>query len=286
MAIDTYWLLRTGGLTVRFTADINPGAVDGVGGYFSSTRVLLFSTTSSLVFNCESPTFDDSIVERLARVNARCNPPATKNVVNPTQCYNLAGLGEACGEVAGAHCGPGLCCGPDNLCGDSSFSCCPAENTEWQYSDNMLSCSTTQPPPPPSPPPPSPPPVSPIQICSNACQNSYYSLPGAFGTTARYGDCDDGGPGAEFSLCALGTDCDDCGPRTTPPPPPSPPLQPPPSPPATLCDNSCVQFVGGAAQGYGEPGRCEDGGTGSLSPQLCALGTDCADCGTRVISSG
>ena len=27
------------------------------------------------------------------------------------------------------------------------------------------------------------------------------------------GDCDDGGPGSDFSICALGTDCSDCGPR-------------------------------------------------------------------------
>jgi hypothetical protein len=27
------------------------------------------------------------------------------------------------------------------------------------------------------------------------------------------GDCDDGGPGSDFSLCDYGTDCTDCGPR-------------------------------------------------------------------------
>jgi hypothetical protein len=27
------------------------------------------------------------------------------------------------------------------------------------------------------------------------------------------GDCDDGGPDADYSICGLGTDCDDCGPR-------------------------------------------------------------------------
>jgi len=35
-------------------------------------------------------------------------------------------------------------------------------------------------------------------------------------TTCRYagdGDCDDGGEGAEFSVCSLATDCDDCGER-------------------------------------------------------------------------
>lgn len=32
---------------------------------------------------------------------------------------------------------------------------------------------------------------------------------------ANDGACDDGGPGAEFSLCELGTDCTDCGSRTS-----------------------------------------------------------------------
>ena len=57
------------------------------------------------------------------------------------------------------------------------------------------------------------------------------------------GDCDDGGPGAEFAECVLGSDCFDCGQRTEPSPPPSPPapplppLAPPPAiPPAMRCD--------------------------------------------------
>ena len=38
-------------------------------------------------------------------------------------------------------------------------------------------------------------------ICSDAC-------PFAFDQ-----QCDDGGDGSEFSICGIGTDCDDCGPR-------------------------------------------------------------------------
>ena len=30
------------------------------------------------------------------------------------------------------------------------------------------------------------------------------------------GDCDDGGPGSEYSLCARGSDCNDCQPKSTP----------------------------------------------------------------------
>ena len=41
-------------------------------------------------------------------------------------------------------------------------------------------------------------------LCSDTC---------AYQVT---GICDDGGPGTEFSYCALGTDCTDCGPRAGP----------------------------------------------------------------------
>jgi len=67
--------------------------------------------------------------------------------------------------------------------------------------------------------PPAPPSMP--QICLNTC-------PYAGG-----GSCNDGGPGSEFSYCAYGTDCVDCGPRPLrasppllPPPPPAPPAFP------------------------------------------------------------
>ena len=37
--------------------------------------------------------------------------------------------------------------------------------------------------------------------CTNTCRFSYDN------------QCDDGGPGSDFSLCELGTDCSDCGTR-------------------------------------------------------------------------
>lgn len=37
--------------------------------------------------------------------------------------------------------------------------------------------------------------------CTNTCGS------------ANDGECDDGGPGAQYAVCALGTDCADCGPR-------------------------------------------------------------------------
>lgn len=45
--------------------------------------------------------------------------------------------------------------------------------------------------------------------CTNTCEY------------ADDGDCDDGGPGSDFSICAFGSDCNDCGPRTGEAPPPS-----------------------------------------------------------------
>ena len=44
--------------------------------------------------------------------------------------------------------------------------------------------------------------------CSNTCN------------WAADGECDDGGPGAWYSACTLGTDCYDCGTRSTTQPPP------------------------------------------------------------------
>ena len=86
------------------------------------------------------------------------------------------------------------------------------------------------PPPVPSHPPPSAPtpphvpspPHTPPALCSDGGTCSY----------RRDGDCDDGGPGAEYTLCPFASDCSDCGPRWAPPPLPHTPPSPPPSPPA------------------------------------------------------
>ena len=48
---------------------------------------------------------------------------------------------------------------------------------------------------------PADPPAGGAAICENSCEY------------AGDGDCDDGGPNALFSLCPLGSDCADCGPR-------------------------------------------------------------------------
>lgn len=81
-------------------------------------------------------------------------------------------------------------------------------------------------------------------ICRNSC-----SYP-------RDGDCDDGGPNAQYSLCDYGSDCADCGPR---------------DPGYAGCEHSCR---------WDGDGTCDDGGAGSTT-SICALGTDCLDCGRR-----
>ena len=93
------------------------------------------------------------------------------------------------------------------------------------------------PPPPPLPPPPSPDPpmMPPGCLCSNDCVDPRRS--NDLSIYASDGTCDDGGEGAAYSACELGTDCEDCGGhRCAPSPPPSfpppapPTIPPPPSP--------------------------------------------------------
>jgi hypothetical protein len=128
-------------------------------------------------------------------------------------------------------------------------------------------------PPPPSPSPPPPVPATPGSAVSSICQND-----------CRYssdGDCDDGGDGSEYTFCSRGTDCVDCGERTTvlaadPPPSPRPP-PPSPSPPFVgTCSNAC---------NYASDGDCDDGSPGA-EYSICSLNTDCADCGTGSAAAG
>ena len=150
----------------------------------------------------------------------------------------------------------------------SEFATCP-------YGSDCADCGprvSMPSPPPKTPPPPSPlpfppgsaPPPTPV-MCSNTC-------PG-YPDWVSDGDCDDGGPGAEFGDCLYGTDCTDCGPRVSVPP--FQPAAPPPSPPhhpGWVCLNTC-DYAGG--------GSCSDGGPGSEF-DICPFGTDCVDCGPRL----
>jgi hypothetical protein len=96
--------------------------------------------------------------------------------------------------------------------------------------------------------------------------------------TAFDGECDDGGLGSEYDICALGTDCADCGARGG-------------EADADLfagcggseaeadeevevCENTCR---------FAYDGECDEdrGGPGATRP-LCPLGSDCRDCGGPV----
>ena len=94
--------------------------------------------------------------------------------------------------------------------------------------------------------------ASALRACS---PRPHHDTAGCF-EACRYagdGECDDGGPGREFALCAYGSDCGDCGAR------------------ATLCANGCA---------YHFDGDCDDGGLFSAYT-LCHFGSDCGDCGPR-----
>ena len=85
-------------------------------------------------------------------------------------------------------------------------------------------------------------------LCDNTC------------STAFDGVCDDGGPGAPRSGCALGTDCLDCGGREETA-----------SDGQQICTDVCL---------FPLDGECDDGGPGS-DTSFCDYGTDCTDCGGR-----
>jgi len=75
----------------------------------------------------------------------------------------------------------------------------------------------------------------------------------------RDGICDDGGPGAEYSICRVGTDEPDCGrySRTT---------------------FTTLTSTSGCASHNLRDGICDDGGPGA-EYSICRVGTDEPDCG-------
>lgn len=91
------------------------------------------------------------------------------------------------------------------------------------------------------------------QMCTDNCPS------------ARDGECDDGGPNSLYAVCNLGTDCADCGVRT------ETDLEGMLNEAGQLCSNACSTA---------HDNECDDGGPNSLY-SVCALGTDCADCGPR-----
>jgi hypothetical protein len=88
---------------------------------------------------------------------------------------------------------------------------------EWRicsYGSDCSDCGTRYTMPPPM--------LPPADLCSNACTRTVSSTgEDVLHNFTHDGDCDDGGPGAEWATCELGLDCEDCGARHTAPPPPS-----------------------------------------------------------------
>ena len=82
-------------------------------------------------------------------------------------------------------------------------------------------------------------------------------------SSSNDGDCDDGGPGYEYQICASGTDCTDCGRSNC-------------APTASdgVSSDSCA--------GRNNNGLCEDGIGGA--PNYCTYCTDYSDCGARTTS--
>jgi len=85
------------------------------------------------------------------------------------------------------------------------------------------------------------------RLCTNSCSDAFDAF------------CDDGGPLADTDVCALGTDCADCGSRD----------------PISVCSDSCD---------YPADGECDDGGAGAAT-YVCVFGTDCTDCGYSTSSA-
>ena len=190
-----------------------------------------------------------SLVKKFChRLSPPNSPPALPAPpLPPPNAFTLAC--DACQNA-----GQGYCRELD-ACEAYSFSPCAAGKgvpeyvtaTQTQY-DSLLGYGKTPagwscevagaPPPAPVSPPPLPPlpptPLAPspllppLPMASYACSN----VCGSNADWVSDGVCDDGGAGAEFTVCTVGTDCADCGPRIVPPPPPLPPS--PPTPPSPL----------------------------------------------------
>ena len=99
----------------------------------------------------------------------------------------------------------------------------------------------------PPPPPPAPPPVY-FNACSDECE------------LRANGKCNDGGSSSITSDCLLGSDCTDCGALR--------------SPGIQVCSNTCNSA---------HDGVCGDGGQNPNENAVCGWGTDCDDCGIRIV---
>ena len=183
-------------------------------------------------------------------------PPTSPPHAPPPPPPTCLGLDDACGATiigtpnASLSCCAGTSCAvvdcPDHSTADYGFLCYAcAGGPPRSPPPPMLPPS-----PPPSPPPPSPPPDAPGTICTNTCDDPGHGEWGWFGNNNPH-VYDDG----EFG---------------------------PPSEDGINIDGS-VDYSEWSRVSYHD-GECKDGGPDSVVNHLCAYGTDCVDCGPRILS--
>ena len=165
------------------------------------------------------------------------------------------GCSETCGVSGNGLCEDG---GPDSIYEDCGLGTdCIDCGTR-----DLASPGTHEDVSPPAAPQALSPPLAPPLIagCTETCGHTNNGL------------CEDGGPDSLYEDCALGTDCQDCGPRGE-----AAQFLHGGSSEGTRCSDSCEHGAGN--------GLCEDGGPGTVQHETdyfnCEWGTDCTDCGTR-----
>ena len=230
----------------------------------SSVKGTVYVNRETRTFTGTAVSAPDDLDDLPTRPNALTNSQASRGV----QFFFKPKLGYIEAEYTVSYSGSGSCTGRSLLFAGDSALCAPPPPVPPMTPPSPP--PPLPPPPPPSPPPPAPPPPSfppaapppapltppPLDVpplappncyCSNEClMFTSYLENSADQTYVGDGVCDDGGPGAYYSTCLLGTDCDDCGtPRCAPspppnPPPPVPPPDPPVAPPPPLTPKVCT----------------------------------------------
>jgi hypothetical protein len=139
---------------------------------------------------CDDPTIEACVC---AEDPFCCDPQQTWDALCVSKVDELA-----CGSCGGETPTKGDCCeGHDTPgCSDLAVQSCVCADDNWCCTNTwdalcaskvgVLGCGTCQ---------------APEQVCTDTCQFANDQL------------CDDGGPESDYSACAYGSDCADCGPR-------------------------------------------------------------------------